>query len=144
VAEVLLPPVYAMSAGEFLQTFREFVGRQGRPTDQSPWTIVEQWESLVDQAVEGYHWGLYEFTNGLSIRDLLEKALHADKLARFSQIEIMRQRVNNSDLRLKGMFLSDVEIGDDDTPWWRRGILATASDEYLDDVQRLHGIETRR
>jgi hypothetical protein len=133
-----------MTTNEFLETFKEFLGSHGWPTEQSPWTIVEQWDSLVDQAVQGYHRGFYEFTNDLSVRDLLEKAFHDDKLGRFSQIEIMRQRINNSDLRLKIMFLPDVKIGDAEAPWWRRGILADAGDEYLDDMERLHGIKIRR
>jgi hypothetical protein len=133
-----------MTTAEFLQTFKEFLGRYGWPTDQSPWTIVEQWESLVDQAGVGYHWGLYEFANDLSVRDLLEKAFHDDQLGRFSQIGMMRQRVESADIRLRSMFLPDIEIGGADAPWWHRGVLATAGDEYLDDVERLHGIEIRR
>lgn len=132
-----------MTTADFLQTFKEFLGRYGWPTDQSPWTIVEQWESLVDQAAEGYHWGLYEFANDLSVRDLLEKAFHDDQLGRFSQIGIMRQRVESADIRLRSMFLPGIEIGGADAPWWHRGVLATAGDEYLDDVKRLHGIEIR-
>ena len=133
-----------MTTKDFLQTFTEFLGRHGWPTDQSPWTIVEQWESFVDQVAEGYHWGLYELTNDLSVRDLLENALHDAQLGRFEQIDIMRQRVENADMGLKDMFLPGVEIGGADAPWWRRGVLATAGDEYLDDVRRLHGIEIRR
>ena len=132
-----------MTTADFLQSFKEFLGRYGWPTDQSPWTIVEQWESLVDQAAEGYHWGLYEFANDLSVRDLLEKAFHDDQFGRFSQIGIMRQRVESADIRLRSMFLPGIEIGGADAPWWHRGVLAAAGDDYLDDVKRLHGIEIR-
>jgi hypothetical protein len=133
-----------MTTNEFLQTFKEFLGRCGWPTDLSPWAIVEQWESLVNQAAEGYQWGLYEFTNDLAVRDLLEEVFRDEKLARFGQIGIMRQHVEAADAQLKGMFLLDAEIGGADASWWHRGVLATADDEYVDDMKRLHGIEIRR
>ena len=133
-----------MSVADFLQTFEEFLGRNGWPADLSPWAIVEQWESLVDQAVSGYHWGFYEFTNELGVRDLLAKALDDGRLGRFDQISSIRQRVTTADARLKGAFLSDVEIGGADKPWWRRGVLAAAGGEYADDVKRLYGIELQQ
>jgi len=144
MAELLQEPVQAMNTIDFLQAFKEFLGRNGWPTDQSPWSIVERWESLVDQVAEGYHWGLYEFANDLSVRDLLEKAFNDDQLRRFDQIEAMRKRVKNADDRLKASFLPGVQIGNIDAPWWHRGVLAAAGEEYLDDVGRLYGIEIRR
>ena len=133
-----------MSVADFLQRFEEFLGRNGWPADLSPWAIVEQWESLVDQAITGYHWGFYEFTNELGVRDLLGKAFGDERLCGFEQINSIRQRVTVADDRLKGAFLAGVEIGDPDKPWWRRGVLATAGDEYADDVKRLYGIELGR
>ena len=144
VAELLLRPVNTMTTNEFLQTFKEFLGHYGWPTDQSPWAIVGQWETLVDKVAEGYHWEIYEFANDLRVRDLLDRAFHDDQLGHLSQIDIIRQRVEEADARFKGMLIPDVEIGGSDAPWWRRGVLATAGDEYVDDVKRLHGIEIRR
>ena len=132
-----------MTANDFLRAFKEFLRRNDWPADQSPWTIVEQWESVVDQVGEDYRWGFYEFTNDLSVRDLLEKAFRDDRLSRFAQIDIMRQRVGNADVRLKNTFMPGVEIGAE-AHWWRRGILASAGDEYRDDMERLHGIEIRQ
>jgi hypothetical protein len=130
-----------MTTKEFLQAFEEFLGRNGRPTSLSPWAVVEQWESLVDRAAEGYRWGLYEFDNYLSIRDLLEKAFRDDRLGCFVQIDLMRERVEKADVRLKAMFMPGVEIGGADEPWWHRGVLSNAGDEYRDDMKRLHDIE---
>lgn len=141
MARLLLRPVHAMSTNDFLQAFQEFLGRHGWPTDQSPWAIVEQWESLVDQAAAGYNSGFYEFTNDLSVRDLLAEALNDKRLGRFDQINTMRQRVEDADARLKEAFLPDVEIGTAGKPWWHRGVLASAGDEYVGDVRRLYGIE---
>ncbi len=133
-----------MTTNDFLQAFIEFLGRNGWPADQSPWTTVEQWESLVEQVAEGYQWGLYEFTNDLGARDLLEKAFTDDQFSQFAEIDIMCQRVEKTDVRLKSMFTPGVEIGSAEGPWWRRGVLATACNEYRDDMKRLHGIEIHR
>lgn len=130
-----------MNTNDFLRTFEEFLRRQGWPTDQSPWSIVEQWESLVDQAKAGYTWGIYEFTNELGVRDLLAAALADERLSQYEQINRMRDRVEEADVRFRQGLLPGVEIGSADKPWWRRGVLATASDEYADDVERLYGIE---
>jgi hypothetical protein len=144
VAGLLLPPVLAMTTNDFLQAFKEFLGRYGWPTEQSPWSVVEQWESLVDQVAEGYPWGLYEFANDLSVRHLLEKAFCDSGLQEFDQVDAIRERVRAADVRLKRMFLPGVEVSGADAPWWRRGVLASAGDEYRDDVKRLHGIEISR
>jgi|SRR5215831_5125391 len=130
-----------MNTSDFLKTFEEFLGRHGWPADQSPWSIVEQWESLVDQAKAGYNWGFYEYTNELGVRDLLAEAFADERLSRYDQINGMRQRVEDADVRLQQTLLPEVEIGGVDKPWWRRGILATAGDEYVDDVKRLFAIE---
>jgi hypothetical protein len=130
-----------MTTKEFLQTFKEFLGRYGWSADLSPWTIVEQWESLVDQVAEGYNWSLYEFTNDLTVRDFLEKAFRDGRLGQFSEIGAMCQRVEAADTRLKEMFLPDDKIGGAAMPWWHRGVLAAAGDEYVDELKRLQGIE---
>lgn len=144
MARLLLRSVPAMTVADFLQTFGEFLGRNGWPAELSPWAIVEQWESLVDQAITGYRWGFYEFTNELGVRDLLAKAFDDERLGGFGQIGSIRQRVTAADERLKGAFLPDAEIAGPDKPWWRRGVLAAAGDEYADDVKRLYGIELGR
>ncbi len=132
-----------MTAIEFLQRFEEFLGRNGWPTGQSPWTIVEQWESLVDQAAGGYQWGYYEFTNELGVRDLLGKAFEDDTLQGYDQLAAMRERVEDADARLRALLLADAMFGGEGKPWWRRGVLATAGDDYVDDVKRLFGIDLR-
>lgn len=130
-----------MSSTDFLQSFEEFLGRNGWPTEESPWTIVERWESLVAQATSGYRWGFYEFTNELGARDLLAKAFDDEVLNRYDLINTMRERVADADARLRTVLLPGVEIGGTDKPWWRRVVLARAGDEYAEDVKRLYGIE---
>jgi hypothetical protein len=130
-----------MNANEFIRSLEDFLRRVGWPTGRSPWDFVEEWESLIDQVAAGYGWGMYEFTNELSVRDLLAKAFDDQQLRNFGQINSMRQRVEAADARLKESFLPEIEIGSADQPWWRRGVLARAGDEYADDVKRTYGID---
>jgi hypothetical protein len=131
------------SVVEFLRTFREFNGRHGRPTSQTPWDVVEEWEALVEDFAGGnYSWCEVEYTNDLQVRDLLEKALTDERLAVFEpQITAMRERITLADTRLNGLFLPDVQIGPPAWPWWQRGVLAHAGPEYTEDIRRIYGIE---
>jgi hypothetical protein len=127
----------------FLDTFREFLGRHGRPADLSPWGVVEAWEQLVDDALEGYHGNIYEWSNDLSGRDLLEEAFHDPALARYEPVPLMRERVAAADERFRAALLPGVDVGTADEPWWHRGVLAAAGEEYAEDVERRYGIEVR-
>ncbi|MGI8647516.1 MAG: hypothetical protein DLM55_06810 [Acidimicrobiales bacterium] len=130
-----------MTGIDFLQRFQEFLGRNGWSTDRSPWSVVEEWESLVEQAQADYRWGYYEFTNDLSVRDLLEAALCDETLKKFEQIAVMRELVNQADAHFKQALLAEVKIGGVEQPWWRRGVLAHASEEYAEDMSRLYGMK---
>jgi hypothetical protein len=129
---------------DFLRSFEEFLGRSGWPTDLSPWSTVERWESLVQQAMSGYDWGFYEFSNELAVRDLLAKAFADVALRRHDQLARMQERVADADDLFRQVLLPDTEIGGSEEPWWRRGVLAHAGDEYADDIRRLYGVELRR
>jgi len=134
-----------MSIKEFLQTFREFLGKNGRSPDWTPWSVVEEWESFVAEVEAGYDWIEAEYTNELRVRDLLESAFDDERLAQFEpQISAMRERVAIADARLKRVFLPAVQIGTESDPWWRRGVLSHAGEEYTKDVKGLYGIELPR
>jgi hypothetical protein len=130
-----------MTDSDFIQTFEEFLGRNGWPSEQSAWSVVGRWESLVKKASAGYHWGYYEFTNELGVRDLLERAFNEDTLKDSDQVAAMRERVGQADAGLRELFLPNIEIGRSEQPWWRRGVLARAGDEYAEDISRLYGID---
>jgi hypothetical protein len=132
-----------VSTVEFLQAFQEFLGRNGWPTKLSPWAIVEQWERLVDKASD-YRWGVYEFNNDLSVRDLLAKAFDDPLLSGFEHVNLMRDRVEHADRRFQELLLPGAEIAEGDEPWWRRSVLASAGQDYADDVKRLYGIDLAR
>jgi hypothetical protein len=131
-----------MNPDNFLAAFEEFLGRNGWPATTSPWHIVEQWKTLVDQAAAGtYQGGFDEYSNELTIRDLLAKALEDPLLKRYAAMATVRDRVREADSRLKKAFLSEVEIGGAlEDSWWRRGVLAKAGSAYVEDMARIFGI----
>ena len=132
-----------MSTFDFLQRFEEFLGRNGWPTNQSPWSIVEEWEALVQEAEVGYNWDYSEYSNDLGVRDLLAKALEDNTLKQYQQVPAMAERVARADARFKDLLLPNVELGSPERPWWHRGVLAHAGDEYVNDIRNLFGIEVR-
>lgn len=129
-----------MTTRDFLERFEDFLGRHGRQP-ASPWSVVERWESLVDGIAEGYSWGYYELANDLAVRDLLERSFNDPSLASFQQMAAVRERVSRADERLKTLLRPDVQIGSPTDPWWHRGVLATAGDEYVEDLRRLYNID---
>ena len=141
LARLFPAAVHAVTASDFLSVWSDFLGCNRRPTDRSPWGVLEQWESLVDQATEGNVLGSYDFTNDLSVRDLLAKALEDETLGRFEQMATMRERVEVADARFRAVLMPGVEIGGSQRPWWQRGVLARSSDEYAEDMARLYGID---
>jgi hypothetical protein len=142
MAPVLLQSVRAMTP-EFLALFREFLGRNGWPADTSPWAVVERWDQFVATCTECYRWGLYEFENDVRVRDLLQRVFDDDRLAAFPQVAEMRRLVDEADQRFREL-LTESPAWTNDQPWWRRGVLVRAGDEYCDDVKRIHGITVKR
>jgi hypothetical protein len=127
-------------SNEFLLRFQEFLGRNGWPTDASPWGVVERWEALIDECADCYQWGFYEFDNEVQVRGLLERALNDPKLTAYDQIAEIKQRVAAADDRFRKL-LGPMRISTEETAWWHRAVLARADDEYRDDMRRLYNIE---
>ena len=133
-----------MAQIEMLDAWAEFLGRNARPKDMSPWAALDRWDALVDQAMAGYPLGYYDFSNDLAVRDLLAQALEDETLMTFEQIGTIQLRVAAADARFRSSLLPGVEVGPASWPWWHRGVLARSGDEYADDMDRLYGIEVPR
>lgn len=125
---------------EFLQNFEEFLGRNGWPSKLSPWGVVERWEAFVEKCSTCYRWGFYEFDNEIRVRGLLDLALSDPVLVMYPQLGPMRTRIDAADARFRTL-LSTKKIRSEDNPWWRRAVLASAGDEYCEDVKRLYNID---
>lgn len=127
-------------SNEFILRFKEFLGRNGWPAEASPWSIVEEWETFVEDCSGCYQWGFYEFDNEVQVRGLLEKALTDPGLADYELMENIRERVSVTDERFRKL-LARTQIRTANNPWWQRGVLAHAGEEYRDDMKRLYNID---
>lgn len=130
-----------MTTVEFFERFAEFLGRNGRPPTVTPWDLVERWEALTEAALRGYHSGFYEFSNDLSVRDLLEKAFNDPQLEGHEITRLMRERVTAADDQMRQAFQPGTHITSSALPWWHRGVLARGGKEYAEDIARLYGID---
>ena len=134
-----------MSASEFAMRFEEFLGRHGRPPDVSVFALVERWEDLVADSGDCYLYGWYEFVNDCGVRTLLEQAFGDEALNPSTELESVRGRVDAADAAFRANLRQDVQAtGGNDAPWWTRGILVRAGDEFADDVSRLFGVTIER
>lgn len=126
---------------EFLKAFDELIRNNGWRAG-TPWSVVEEWESLVTDFEEGYHWNEYEYRNDCHCRKMLEKALYAPELDPFpEQIRAMRERVFDADDRLRALFIPGVQIGPPDWNWWLRGVLSNGIGDYAENMKRSYGID---
>jgi hypothetical protein len=129
-------------SNEFLLRFQEFLGKNGWPTEASPWSIIEQWEGFVEECSNCYQWGFYEFDNEVRVRGLLEKAITDPGLVNYEQAQAIRERVGLADERFREL-LYPTQIRTEEAPWWRRGVLAHAGEEYREDIKRLYNVDVK-
>jgi hypothetical protein len=127
---------------DFLPSFKDFLVRHGWSAKTSPWEIIERWESFVDECVDCYQWGFYEFDNEVKVRESLEFAIADQGLAGHEQMAEIRERVWAADEKFDRL-LGPEKIRGEKFPWWRRGVLAHAGDEYQDDIKRLYKIDVQ-
>jgi hypothetical protein len=127
---------------DFASEFSNFLERNGRRPTRSAADLVAEWEDLISEVETGYPSMEAEYTNDLSVRDLLDRAMRDERLVAFeAQMAAIRLRVSTVDDRLRAQFLPGVEIGTDRDPWWRRGVLSDAGREYIKDIKKVYGID---
>ncbi|SRR6266498_3359478 len=97
----LLPKWCSQSCRQRAWETEEFLGRNGRPTKNFPWDVIERWERLVDTCASCYGWGFYEFDDEVRVRTLLERALADPRLAVYPQLQDIQRRVEVADDRFE-------------------------------------------
>jgi hypothetical protein len=129
-----------MTSAAYLARFREIVRQNGWPDSTTPAELLDRWMGLASSAEEGYRWTIDEYLNELTARDLLEKVVNDPILEGEADVQELRARVEAADHRLRAVLRQDVQIGEPGQPWWRRGVLSRAGDEYVEDLDRIYGI----
>jgi hypothetical protein len=124
-----------------LSVFDELIPERLRSRYKGPSTLLDAWESLVEESSDGYGFGLDEFRNDLWVRDFIERLAMDHRVVDDPVRNEFRAAVDAVDARFKSLLQPDVHIGSPDAPWWWRGVLRYADEEYADDVRRGYGVE---
>ena len=98
--------------------------------------LLEKWESFIKNVEEGYSDSIYEYTNDLSTRDLINRLMESDlsssiksKLA--SIIEELDQRFERATYKIESSLIPNKSK---DIKWWFR-IPNKISDDFEDDLK---------
>jgi hypothetical protein len=124
---------------DFVVRFRQVVVRQGWKPDVSPVQVIERWKQLVELVEEGYPDNIYEYSNDLAIRDLIETLLHDEQLREFEQLAWFRDQVRGLDTRFAAVLAPDPVDSTPGTPWWRARVPAHAGAELAGDIKSTYG-----
>jgi len=99
------------------------------------------WLQFVEECEEGYGCSIYEFDNDSSVRDRIDLILGHEDLFGVAAVERLRAETVKLDERFRALLRTDVTIRNDDAPWWQRGVLKYAGEEYAQNVRSEYGIE---
>lgn len=103
--------------------------------------MLEAWDSCVKLCEEGFPQGMDEFAADLAVRDRVALVLEDPALRRLRALDWFRARCAAIDSRFKALLQEGVRIGSEKAPWWRCGVLSYAGKDYVEDIERTHGIE---
>ncbi len=129
-----------MTSQAYLARFREILRERGWRDDVSPASLLDRWSALIEAVEDGYRWTLDEYLNELAPRDLLEALFADSSVGNSAEVEQLKGRVYEIDGRLRSLLRNDVSIGQVEDPWWRRGVLRFAGQDYAKDLEGLYGI----
>lgn len=132
-----------MSDGHLLTRLNAIVAAAGGQVPACPSRMLDGWSAFVTECEGGYVSTIYEFENDRAVRDVIGAVLDDPQLAREPELEYFRGVVRDLDQRFRAVCRTDVQIGKDGDPWWRRCVPANAAGDLADDLSRLYGIEPR-
>ena len=109
-----------------------------------PSDLVEQWNEFVQQCVEGYQYSLFEFDYEVSVRDEIQQIIDDGRLQEYEEFKDFVNKVDEIDNNFKSV-VNDFKIPErDKLPWWKKGILKKAGDQYVQNVKDELGLEVQR
>ena len=131
-----------MNADEitFVGVFNELLPARMASDYKGPSSLLDGWDSIVRQCEDGYTFGLSEFSNDLWVRNFIDR-LCADPRVIGDPVRIDFMTVlEDTDRRFRSMLAPEFQIGQSDMPWWQRGVLRYAEEEYVEDLRNQYGI----
>jgi len=99
--------------------------------------LLHRWQDFVVQAERGYQNSIYEYTNDLSVRDLLEEILReSPQTLRKELMQLIRpwdERFYNATKRIKRPVLPNV--GQESRSWWWFRVPKSVGGELEEDLR---------
>jgi hypothetical protein len=101
---------------------------------------LNEWHSLVNSVNNGYPLGIYDYTNELTSRDILQRFLNSlsgglrEKVGQ--QIEVLDSTFRNCTEETK-LVLAGTRKSNEDMDWWWRRVPSRLEGELKEDMQSL-------
>lgn len=116
----------------------EAMRARARHGPSAHWTVsgmVEDWKELVGQIERGYDEMIYEYTNDLSVRNLLQELI--DALPAGSVRSWIAQEVEATDARYRAATreVNEPIHGGGNAPWWYWRVPMILVGELRDDLE---------
>ncbi|MEV5826808.1 hypothetical protein AB0L25_14625 [Spirillospora sp. NPDC052242] len=126
---------------DFLRVYEDVLPQRVRDRYRSPATLLDAWSQFVELCVSGYPYGFDEFINDLAVRDFIESISADARVLENSARAEFYATVQKVDETFRSLLQQGVDIGSADRPWWRRGVLKRAGDEYVQDMEDQFGVQ---
>jgi hypothetical protein len=102
--------------------------------------LVDQWNALIDECVEGCPWDVSEYNNEMLARDQLARILDDEELQGFAAHKDLAEQVGRADARFRILLLPDFVLPSQSS-WWRAGVLRRAGPDYARYFRDAYGVD---
>ena len=99
------------------------------------------WRRFVRECVNGYSMSIYEYENDLQVRKMIRDVMVDPLLGIDLSVEEFSRRISEIDDEFKGILQPEVQVGDEGSPWWVRGVPRYAGSELSSDFHDIYGVE---
>jgi hypothetical protein len=101
---------------------------------EDPNVILNEWNSLVANCVDGYHMGFFEYRADLAVRDLLERILEILASDRGGDASNFIDRVQEIDERFRMILKNETDPNAAGKPWWRSRSPRYGGEEFVEEA----------
>jgi hypothetical protein len=117
---------------EFQDRYKEKFKKEYAPTQ-----VIEVWRELVDACIEGYSYSVFDFSNDLFVRELVEFGLTEGNLSKYEEHQTFKQKIKEIDDDFLKIIRESTYPKDQ---WWKDAILKYSGEKYSSDMSKFHGI----
>jgi hypothetical protein len=107
---------------------------------RSPYQLLDQWRSFVDDCINGYAWSWYDFDNERGVRDTIDRLMSDSDLREFPEWEVWSRKIKVLDDAYRSILVDIPNRSGGDLPWWRGGVPRQAESELAADVRKMFGV----